>query len=242
MTTEVVKTHNIAARVIDIVSDARKRVVLVTPYIKTWGHLDEAFRGAQRRGVDSTLLFRADKLEEYKDLVKQLHGFGIRIGTIRNLHAKVYANESGCLLTSMNLYDVSAQNNEEFALYTNEPDLLRATMEYANDLLAKADVIKPESKAVAVFKSVAGAAAQSVGKAAAGAVGSVIAAMQPGSCIRCGTDMPYNPDKPMCAGCYSAWSKYKNPEYPEKFCHDCGKAHKSSMLKPVCLSCYKRAR
>jgi NMD protein affecting ribosome stability and mRNA decay len=46
----------------------------------------------------------------------------------------------------------------------------------------------------------------------------------------------------MCEGCYSSWAKFKNPDYAEKFCHDCGKPNKTSLRKPVCLSCYKASK
>ncbi len=234
MTTVVIPTYMIGPKVIELVREARRRVVLVTPFIRTWGHLEEALQAAGKRGVETTVLFRADKVEEYRDMSKKLLGYGVKLGTINNLHAKVYANESSCLLTSMNLYDVSAQNNEEFALHTTETELLRATMEYTNDLLQRATLIKGENKAIGAFKSAVGLAA--------GAASAVAVAVNPASCIRCGEKIAWNFEKPMCAGCYSAWSKYKNPEYVEKFCHDCGKPHKSSMLKPVCLSCYKRTK
>jgi hypothetical protein len=61
-----------------------------------------------------------------------------------------------------------------------------------------------------------------------------------GFCIRCGNDLKFNPEKPLCHKCFKSWEKYSNPEYTEKFCHACGTKYSSSVAKPVCYACYKK--
>ena len=63
-----------------------------------------------------------------------------------------------------------------------------------------------------------------------------------GFCIRCGDDLKFNPEKPLCYKCFKSWTKYSNPEYKEKFCHACGKESSSTVAKPVCYACYKKAK
>lgn len=63
---------------------------------------------------------------------------------------------------------------------------------------------------------------------------------QPGSCCRCGDDLKFDPDKPLCPDCYKQWNRFKNPEYVENFCHSCGKKAKTSLLKPLCYACFKQ--
>jgi hypothetical protein len=60
-----------------------------------------------------------------------------------------------------------------------------------------------------------------------------------GFCIRCGIDIPLNPDEPYCKNCFAIWAKYENPVYEEKYCHHCKKDGKTSMAKPLCFSCFK---
>ncbi len=60
-----------------------------------------------------------------------------------------------------------------------------------------------------------------------------------GFCIRCKEKLDLNLEHPLCRKCYSEWSKYKNPDYKEKYCHSCGKSHETSILKPVCYNCFK---
>ena len=62
---------------------------------------------------------------------------------------------------------------------------------------------------------------------------------QSGYCIRCKTELALDPQAPYCKRCYTVWKKYANKVYEEKFCHVCGQAHTSNMLKSVCYACYK---
>ena len=60
-----------------------------------------------------------------------------------------------------------------------------------------------------------------------------------GSCIRCGTKIPYNVNRPLCDDCYQIWVQFGNIDYIEKFCHKCGKEFNDSISyrQPLCKSC-----
>jgi len=60
-----------------------------------------------------------------------------------------------------------------------------------------------------------------------------------GFCIRCNAKTDQNPKHPFCNKCFINWDKFKNKEYPEKYCHICGKSIQTTFLKPVCYDCYK---
>jgi hypothetical protein len=59
-----------------------------------------------------------------------------------------------------------------------------------------------------------------------------------GFCIRCAASIPLNREKPYCADHYREWSKWKNPDYGDKFCHACGEERGATMNKPLCRDCY----
>jgi hypothetical protein len=64
-----------------------------------------------------------------------------------------------------------------------------------------------------------------------------------GYCIRCSKDIPRNSAEPLCPTCYSSWSRYQKPVYPEKFCHVCGsKINGISFQNPLCYPCYRNLR
>ena len=62
-----------------------------------------------------------------------------------------------------------------------------------------------------------------------------------GFCIRCKVSVSFKPEelRPYCYNCYTTWSEFENPEFKEQYCHVCGKKNSSSMLKPLCRSCYR---
>lgn len=60
-----------------------------------------------------------------------------------------------------------------------------------------------------------------------------------GFCIRCKNEVELNNLQPYCSDCFKIWSKFKNKNYKEKYCHVCGKTNDSTFIKPICFSCYK---
>ncbi len=44
-----------------------------------------------------------------------------------------------------------------------------------------------------------------------------------GYCIRTGTEIDFNPQRPFCYNAYKSWANFNNDFYPEKFCHKTGK-------------------
>jgi RNA polymerase-binding transcription factor DksA len=63
-----------------------------------------------------------------------------------------------------------------------------------------------------------------------------------GTCIRCGTQIPFNQHKPLCISCFKSWNRFRNMAYEERFCHACGISNPSAMSKPLCLDCYKKVK
>ena len=48
---------------------------------------------------------------------------------------------------------------------------------------------------------------------------------EPGYCIRTGAKIPFNPKQPFSKQAYQSWSKFKNEEYAEKYCHYSGEPY-----------------
>ena len=62
-----------------------------------------------------------------------------------------------------------------------------------------------------------------------------------GTCIRCGTKIPYDQNQPLCEDCYQVWAQFSNMEYIERFCHKCGKEFSDSITyrHPLCEECFR---
>jgi len=160
----------------------------------------------------------------------------VKISAHENLHAKCYLNENTAIIASMNLYQYSQQNNREMGIKVEkkeEPDLY-------NDILKEVIAIIQTSQqpefTVKKLRKNAPTAYKKVPKN----INTKHQKKDMGFCIRCGNDLKFNPEKPLCYKCFNSWKRYNNPEYLEKFCHACGTEFNSTVAKPVCYACYKK--
>jgi len=189
----------------------------------------------------------------------------ITIGYEKRLHAKYYASEDFSIITSMNLHEFSQNNNIEIAIRLKNrnwlqaqiasEDLAHESMEYFDEVVDNCSIVfqnEPKFKAGLLgitssythsevvidesesfflkkenFQGKKYKQSRHLEKSEANQTS--------GYCIRTGKLIPFNPAKPMCKEAYDSWSKYKNPDYPEKYCHKTGKPSqgKTTMKNPV---------
>lgn len=58
-----------------------------------------------------------------------------------------------------------------------------------------------------------------------------------GYCIRTGVPIDLDVARPLSYDAYLSWAQFGNPDYPEKYCHICGKLTRTSVKNPLCSSC-----
>jgi hypothetical protein len=65
-----------------------------------------------------------------------------------------------------------------------------------------------------------------------------------GYCIRTGVSIPFNLKRPLCDDAFQSWSKYSNPDYPEKFCHFSGEKSngETSFKMPILKKNWSKAK
>ena len=225
----------------DILKNAKEKIVLVSPYINLSEDNANRLRAADDRGVPITLVCRKDNLKENEKRVLQKLKH-IQVYNRDNLHTKCYYNEQELIITSMNLYEFSEQNNVEMGvLFTKDEPIYREARQEIEDLL-----LQDEHK-VSWRREKLGAFARSAGKAISSGARAVAnraadALTEKGHCIRCGTHIPLNPDQPLCKEHYAEWARWKKNDYAEKYCHRCGEKNKTSKARPLCTTCYKKNR
>ena len=68
--------------------------------------------------------------------------------------------------------------------------------------------------------------------------------VQTGFCIRTGVSIPFNVEKPMSYEAFKTWSRFGDPEYPEKFCHFSGEPSNGDTCvnRPILRKNWKRAK
>lgn len=207
-----------------IVREARQQLTLVSPYNRHWGHLKREIEAAQRRGVQITAYYRAEDpghAPEYE---------GAAVFPVRMLHAKIYANESVALVTTLNLLETSAAYSREVGFLVRDPKLRREIDAYVQSL-ADAGVADQEFAPAGAVPPRAASRPAIATVQTPTEIAQVIAVS--GFCIECGTPKEFNARLPLCTSCYARYGRNST----HKICHRCGEEHPARVSDPLCQNC-----
>jgi len=219
---EFLKTTGVSYHLENLIDNSREKLILISPYLKINDRIKEQLEEKNRMKMDVRMIYGKSELHpEENNWLKDLDF--VRSSYCENLHAKCYLNEKEAIITSMNLYEFSQVNNNEMGIYVTrdeDPEVFKDIKNEATRLMRLSDEIeisveKVDSKELEDSEE------------------------EKGHCIRCKKEIPLDPKKPYCSGCYKTWNEYKNNDYKEKHCHICGKEMDSTRNKPVCYDCFK---
>ena len=246
---EICTRKRCVAEIEDIVRSARERIVLVSPYIKADEDLVERLKG-KTEDVEIVVVYGKDK--DQPQAKSLFEARGVTKIFVKDLHSKCYLNENKALVTSMNLYEYSQNNNEEMGvLITRKAD--EELYEGVIDLVAHWESIgEKQSLMRGLWRSVKEAMEPKTEsgnppktrreRVASKTADKRVAAPTKGFCIRCGGGVDIKPSdlRPYCLSCFRKWRRAKQTdENREKHCHLCGEDYKTSLKRPVCRPCYK---
>ena len=227
---KVISDSFINSHLLELIEKSEKYLVLVSPYLKLWGHLETQLENSIKRGVDVKVYYRSSEEKKYKTTYDKLTKMGLKVYKIDTLHSKLYLSEKEGLMTSMNLLDFSKSNSREIGILTDERRMLSQFKEYIEKLTQKP--IVPKKSLFDIGKDFLTGSTkddkpdfkrtQSNGD---------------GYCIRCFTSISFNMKIPYCKKCYKSWNKKK--DYKEDYCHKCSKKWETTYYKPICLSCFR---
>jgi hypothetical protein len=235
-------TTGVSYHLEELIKGTKDRLILISPYLQFNDRIKEHINNLNIQKRDIRIVYRENKLqlEENNWLESQI---GVRTSINKNLHAKCYLNENEAIITSMNLYEFSQQNNNEMGIYISkeqDPELYNATYAEATRLLTISEEIRVTVKKVTAntpdkterkrneFKSPINNSPDN----------------ELGFCIRTGVPIPFSVEKPMCYDAFKSWSKYGDPEYAEKFCHFSGEQSfgETSVSRPILKKNWKKAK
>jgi len=228
----VFTNDEVASQVLDIIREAQKYVIIVTPYLKLWRHAQAAFSLAVKRSVKVAAVVRCQDgilVDSDNDDVIWLQNNGVKMLMAEYLHAKIYLNEHAVLVSSMNLTEFSTRNSLEIALLIKDKEVGRQVRGYVTQSLMPLAVpvmgTRPEPTHRPTREP---RRSDSPGVA--------------GVCIRCGLPIALNPSRPLCPRCYEVWNQWGDEDYPEDFCHVCGHPSGTAYARPLCRNCYRSYR
>jgi len=98
-----------------LISETQRELVIIVPYIKTPDRIYQHLLDANRRGVETTLIYRENHLlQQERAKFEALDNLNLMHHP--NVHAKCYYNETYLIICSMNLYEYSSKNNREMGI------------------------------------------------------------------------------------------------------------------------------
>lgn len=232
----ILTIHQIPGSVIDLIDESEEYCFLITPYFKPWQLLYRALDKAAMKNKKIVFIFRAENgITQEMAFVHE--EFGHDIVLVDRLHTKLYLNENKVIISSMNLYDNSKENNYEVGYIFKGKSHSRKFKERIidNDILSLEPAVILEGR---YFESLR---KENNEKSFNGYKrndnNSKKVSEDVGYCIRCRSRINKNPHYPLCPDCYNIWSNFSNPNYTENYCHFCGEEAYTSKNKPVCSEC-----
>lgn len=211
-----------------LINKANEKLVIISPYLKINDRIKQSLEDKNRMKIDIRIVYGKNELHpDENNWLKSMTS--IRSSFCKDLHAKCYLNENEAILTSMNLYAFSQVNNNEMGIHidkTTDPELYKDIYEEAQRLIRISDeIVISVEKAPTKEKT-------------------PVSDIKTGFCIRTGVKIPFDVNKPMSYDAFKSWSKYGDPEYPEKYCHFSGEPSngETSVSRPILKKHWKKAK
>lgn len=222
---EILTTKEIGVALDNIIKRAEKYICIFTYNIR----IDETYmsrlRNAAKRGVKIIVVFGVDNGNPaILNALKAIPTCEIWFKPY--LHAKFFYNEKELLIGSMNLSEVSEIRNYELGVLFNTKE----NPEIFNKVRQEAKEIKEDSIPWGEISN----DRLPDDDGMKGRIGP-----DHGNCIRCRSQIEFDPTRPFCYPCFQIWSEWENEYYLERYCHRCGHEKDDiSFAKPQCRKCY----
>jgi len=118
---EILTTPQISAAVIELIDETEEFCFLVSPYYKPWRQLQRALQRAKTKKRQVTMIYRADQNSHQLDsLLRDQESSQYELILVEKLHAKLYLNERRAIISSMNLYNSSEEQNIEIGYLVSQ--------------------------------------------------------------------------------------------------------------------------
>jgi hypothetical protein len=261
------KGNQLNAELEKLFDDAQEFIVIVSPYIKLHARFIDSIKSKiDDDNFELIIVFGKNDDDLTKSLSSQDFEFlkafpNIQIRYESRLHAKYYSNETTAILSSMNLYDFSQNNNIEFGILTKTGKLISDPLDteaynYFDQVIENSALLfhrEPnyESQMLGLSSKYIGSdiVTDKLSQIFDKKVKTKVASTKPvssqkGFCIRTGISISFNPKRPLSDKAYKAWSQYSDENYSEKYCHFSGEKSngETSFSRPILRKNWKESK
>ena len=241
---EFLDTQGVSYYLKKLINNSNDKLYLISPYLQLNNQLKLSLEDRHKFSIDIIIIYGkvSDINPDDSSWLQSMPG--IKLLFHKDLHAKCYFNEKEAIITSMNLYMFSQQNNVEMGIYitkdkdeelytqiATEVDRIKRGSEHRTISVQKVEN-KPKEEILKKHPQEKKDANKESNK------------KQTGYCIRTGVPISFNIEKPMCYDAFKSWSKYNNREYPENFCHFSGEPSngETCVERPILKKNWKKAK
>ncbi len=239
---EFLDTQGVSYYLKKLINNSNEKLYLISPYLQLNNQLKLSLEDRHKFSIDIIIIYGKVSDINPDDSAWLQSMPGIKLLFHKDLHAKCYFNEKEAIITSMNLYMFSQQNNVEMGIYlskekdeelykqiSHEVDRIKRGSEHRTINVQKVESKKSEVQKEQIVKKTE--VKKGNGKPT-------------GYCIRTGVEIPFNVEKPMSYDAYKSWSKFGDPDYSEKYCHFSGEQSngETSVSKPIMKKNWKKAK
>lgn len=266
-----VKGNQLNSEIESLFEQAVTELIIVSPFIKLHDRIVEALKPkVNDPKLQVSVVYGKNETDKKKSLREEDFEFFSQFANIQifyesRLHAKYYANEDKGILSSMNLYDFSQNNNIEFGVVSEFKLLSANTIEedsrdYFNKVIAGAQL--EYSRDPHFDKNLIGIKKYSHSEVSIDELSKLFEGGSEnhrkkaskhdpvdkvggeGFCIRTGQSIPFDVKMPYTKKAYQSWNYFKNEDFEEKFCHFTGEPSdgKTSMKKPILTKNWAKAK
>jgi len=262
-------SNELNAALENIFETADEYLILISPFIKLHDRYASALKAKMHNSqLKITVVFGKNENDFSKSMKEEDFNFfkefpNIEVRYEKRLHAKYYANQDTAILTSMNLYTYSQDNNIEAGVLTNRKGILGSiashdkledqAYSYFARVIDQSDLLfqkipQYEDKMLGLSSRYTNSIIE-VDKLSdffksQKTSGTTIkkefipprqSIKRIGYCIRTGAEIPFNPKNPMCESAFANWKKFSNKDYHEKYCHFSGEKSngETTFAKPI---------
>lgn len=143
-------TTGVSYHLEELIKNTEDRLILISPYLQFHPRIKDHIQNLNIQKKDIRIVYRENKLqvEESNWLEEQI---GVRTSLLNSLHAKCYLNEKEAIVTSMNLYSFSQQNNDEMGILVKKdenPELYDEILREAMRILTVSEEIRVSVKKI----------------------------------------------------------------------------------------------
>jgi len=132
---EYLDTCNISGKISDIIKNAKDDLILVSPYLQVSPYFQDLIEGIAKHNSNLRIKIICRKNDLKKEEKKWIEAIPtIELLCKENLHAKCYMNEDNAIITSMNLYRHSQENNYEMGVLISKDKDFETYKNLSNDV------------------------------------------------------------------------------------------------------------